>query len=117
MGGMWEFPGGKLEPGETVAECIKREIREELGIEIAVGDRLITIDYDYTQFRVTLTVHHCRHLSGVPQPIECEEFRWVSVDELHHYTFPQANIQIIDALRRLYPNSTIVLTDNSLTQS
>ncbi|AFZ14531.1 mutator MutT protein [Crinalium epipsammum PCC 9333] len=100
MGGLWEFPGGKVEPGETVEECIQREIEEELGIEIAVGDRLITIDHDYTKFRVTLTVHHCRHLTGEPQPIECDEIRWVNLEQLDHYTFPEANIQIINALRQ-----------------
>ncbi len=82
MGGMWEFPGGKVETGETIEECIQREILEELGIEIAVGDRLITIDHDYTKFRVTLTVHHCSHLTGEPQPIECDEIRWVNLEEL-----------------------------------
>ncbi|WP_017316958.1 8-oxo-dGTP diphosphatase MutT [Mastigocladopsis repens] len=99
MGGLWEFPGGKVEPGESVEECIKREIYEELAIEIAVGEHLITIDHTYTQLRVTLTVHNCRYLSGVPQPIECEEIRWVSLDELEQFAFPEANTQIIAALR------------------
>jgi A/G-specific adenine glycosylase len=98
LGGLWEFPGGKLEPGETIEECIKREILEELGIEIQVGDRLITVDHAYSHFRVTLNVHHCRHLSGDPQPIECDEIRWVTLDELHQYPFPKANVRIIEAL-------------------
>lgn len=101
MGGLWEFPGGKLEPGETVEECIKREIWEELGIVIEVGKHLITIEHDYTHLRVTLTVHHCQHLQGVPQPIESEEIRWVTLDEIDIYTFPQANGQIIAALKML----------------
>lgn len=99
MGGLWEFPGGKIEKGETVEECIKREINEELGILIEVGKHLITIDHTYTHLRVTLTVHHCRHLTGVPQPLECDEIRWVSLDELDRFAFPQANVQIITALR------------------
>jgi 8-oxo-dGTP diphosphatase len=99
MGGLWEFPGGKIEKGETVEECIKREINEELGILIEVGKHLITIDHTYTHLRVTLTVHHCRHLQGVPQPLECDEIRWVNLDELDRFAFPQANIQIIAALR------------------
>ncbi len=93
------FLGGKIEPGETVEECIKREIQEELGIEIEVGKHLITIDHTYTHLRVTLTVHHCRHLAGSPQPIECEQVRWVSLDELEQFEFPQANTRIIAALR------------------
>ncbi|MBD1925237.1 8-oxo-dGTP diphosphatase MutT [Trichocoleus sp. FACHB-90] len=100
MGGLWEFPGGKIEPGETVVECIKREIKEELGIEIEVGDRLIVIDYTYSKFSITLNVHHCQHLTGIPQPIESEEVRWVTLDQLDQYPFPAANIQIINALRK-----------------
>ncbi|MEO1147025.1 MAG: A/G-specific adenine glycosylase [Cyanobacteria bacterium J06638_22] len=100
LGGLWEFPGGKIEPGETVEDCIRREIKEELGIEVEVGDRLISLDHAYSHFRVTLNVHHCRHLSGEPQPIECDEIRWVSLDELDQYPFPAANVQIIDALKQ-----------------
>jgi len=100
LGGLWEFPGGKIELGETVEECIKREIQEELAIEIEVGDRLITIDHAYSHFRVTLNVHHCRHLIGVPQPLECDEIRWVTLDEIDQFPFPKANAQIIAALRQ-----------------
>jgi len=100
LGGLWEFPGGKVEPGETVPDCIQREINEELGIEISVGDRLITIDHAYSHFRVTLTVHHCRHLRGQPQPLACDEVRWVTLDEIDQYPFPKANVQIIAALRQ-----------------
>ena len=99
LGGMWEFPGGKIEPGETVEACVRREIQEELGIEVTVGDRLITVEHAYTHFRVTLYVHHCQYVSGEPRPIECDEIRWVSVDELDEYPFPKANTRIIEAIR------------------
>ena len=98
-GGFWEFPGGKIEPGETIEACIQREIMEELGIVVEVGDRLITIDHDYTKFTVRLYVHHCRHVSGEPQTIECDEIRWVTLDEIDQFNFPKANEQIIAALR------------------
>jgi 8-oxo-dGTP diphosphatase len=98
MGGLWEFPGGKIEGSETIPECIKREIKEELGIEIEVDGHLITVDHNYKNLHVTLTVHHCHHLSGIPQPLECAEICWVTVDELKKYSFPEGNIQIIDAL-------------------
>jgi 8-oxo-dGTP diphosphatase len=100
MGGLWEFPGGKIEPGETVIECIQREIKEELGINIEVGELLITIDHTYTHLKVTLIVHLCKHVGGIPQPIECDEVRWVNLDELSEYEFPQANTQIISALKQ-----------------
>ena len=99
LGGLWEFPGGKIEPGETVTDCIQREIREELGIEVIVGNKLIEIAHTYSNFQVTLYVYHCQHLQGEPQPLESDEVRWVTVDELNLYAFPEANQQIIDALK------------------
>ncbi len=99
LGGLWEFPGGKIEPGETVEACVRREIQEELGIDIAVGDLLCTVTHTYSHFKVTLNVHHCSHLSGDPQPIECDEVRWVSLEQIEEYPFPKANIQIIEALK------------------
>jgi mutator protein MutT len=100
MGGLWEFPGGKIEKNETIQECIKREIKEELGIEIEVEGHLITVDHSYDHLQVTLIVHHCRHLSGIPQPLESAEIRWVTVDELKQYPFPEGNTQIINALQK-----------------
>lgn len=101
LGGLWEFPGGKIEVGETIEDCIKREIKEELAIDIEVCDRLITIEHDYSHFSVKLIVHHCRHIGGVPQTVECEEIRWVTLDEIDQFSFPKANSQIIAALRKI----------------
>jgi A/G-specific adenine glycosylase len=106
LGGLWEFPGGKIEAGETVSDCIIREIREELGIEIAVGDHLITIDHAYSHFKVRLVVHHCQHLRGEPQAIECDAIRWVTLEEIDQYPFPKANTQIIEALRQFMRGSS-----------
>jgi A/G-specific adenine glycosylase len=100
LGGLWEFPGGKIEPEETVEDCIKREIKEELDIDIEVGEHLISINHAYTHFRITLHVHYCRHLSGEPQTLECDEIRWVTLDEIDQYPFPKANTKIIAALRQ-----------------
>jgi len=98
LGGLWEFPGGKIEAEETIPACIEREIQEELGITVEVGNHLITINHAYTHFRVTLHVHHCRYLEGEPQPIECEEVRWVKPEKLSEFPFPKANTRIIEAI-------------------
>jgi mutator protein MutT len=102
MGGLWEFPGGKIEAGETVADCIIREINEELGIEITVGEHLISIEHTYPTFHITLIVHNCEYISGTPQPIESDEIRWVEVSDLHQYEFPAANVAIINAIESIY---------------
>lgn len=99
LGGLWEFPGGKIEPGESVEDCIRRELQEELAIEVDVGDLLMTLDHAYTHFKVTLNVFHCRHVGGEPQPIECEEVRWVALADLDQFPFPKANGTIIAALQ------------------
>lgn len=100
MAGLWEFPGGKIEPSESVEACIYREITEELGVEVRVGEHLITITHDYRIFTVTLIVHYCQIIKGEPQPLECAEVRWVNLTEIDQYNFPEANYQIIAALRR-----------------
>jgi 8-oxo-dGTP diphosphatase len=101
MGGLWEFPGGKIEAGETVADCIIREINEELAIEIAIGAHLISIEHTYPTFQITLIVHNCEYISGTPQPIESDEIRWVEVGDLRQYEFPAANVEIINAIESI----------------
>ncbi|WP_019500967.1 8-oxo-dGTP diphosphatase MutT [Pseudanabaena sp. PCC 6802] len=98
----WEFPGGKVEAGEDIAACIRREIREELGIEIFVEDYLIAINHDYDEdLSVALIVHNCLHISGEPQPLECAEVRWVTLEELDRFQLPPANYEIVQALRKM----------------
>jgi A/G-specific adenine glycosylase len=106
LGGLWEFPGGKVEPNESIADCVRREIREELGIEIEVGEELIVVDHAYTHFKVSLHVHLCRHLSGEPQAIECDEVRWVTLEAIDQFPFPKANTTIIEALKKRFPPKT-----------
>ena len=98
MGGLWEFPGGKIESNETVEECIIREIKEELSLEIAVGKCLTVVNHTYSTFKITLFVHECRYLGGKPQPLASEEIRWVNLEEMNQYNFPEANREIIATL-------------------
>ena len=107
LAGYWEFPGGKIEPDEEVRACIKRELQEELAIEVEVGDHLITIDHEYETLKVSLIVHHCKLISGEPQAIACSEILWVTVDELDSYQLPAANYQIVEALKMRSPDPSI----------
>ncbi len=100
LGGMWEFPGGKQEPGEAIADTIARELREELAIEVAVEDELIRLDHSYGHKRLRFIVHICRHLTGEPQALASQQVRWVAPVELDAFSFPAANARIIAALRQ-----------------
>ena len=99
LGGLWEFPGGKQEPGETIEACITRELQEELAIEVTVGQELISVDHAYSHKRLRFVVHVCRWLSGEPKPLASQQVRWVLPDDLGNYAFPAANAKIIAALR------------------
>ena len=98
LGGLWEFPGGKQEPGEAIEDCIRRELREELAIEVEVGEELITVDHAYSHKKLRFVVHLCSWTSGEPQPLASQQVRWVSPDRLGDFAFPAANARIIDAL-------------------
>jgi len=104
LGGLWELPGGTREIGETLEECLVREIREELGIEVAVGVLMMSVRHAYTHFRVTIHVFHCHYLSGQPQALGCADWRWVWPDELGDFALPAADRRIIAALRGFVPH-------------
>ena len=98
LGGMWEFPGGKQEPGEPIEACIARELMEELGIEVSVGEGLITLDHAYSHKKLQFVVHLCDWCSGDPKPLASQQVRWVRPEQLKDYPFPAANGRIIEAL-------------------
>jgi len=100
LGGLWEFPGGKQEPGETLQECLVREIREELDIAIEVGARLVSVDHAYTHFSITLHAFEARHLRGTPRAIGCADWRWITPEELDDFAFPRTDRRIIEYLQQ-----------------
>ncbi len=98
LGGLWEFPGGKQEKGETIELTISRELREELGIEVEVCNQLIALDHSYSHRKLHISVYFCKLTSGEPQALASQEIRWVHPSKLSQYPFPAANSKIIEAL-------------------
>lgn len=99
QGGMWEFPGGKLDCGESPRVALARELGEELGIAVVAADPLITLRHDYPDRRVRLHVWRVTAFSGMPKGLEGQPIRWVKPDELPAYRFPAANRPIVTAAR------------------
>ncbi|MEN6409174.1 MAG: A/G-specific adenine glycosylase [Anaerolineaceae bacterium] len=94
LGGMWEFPGGKQEDGEDLPACLRREMREELGIEVSVGNLLGVYRHAYTHFRVTLHAFECRLITGEPRPLEASDLRWLLPEEMKAYPMGKIDRQI-----------------------
>jgi mutator protein MutT len=95
FGGYWEFPGGKCEAGETLHQCLARELSEELAIVARPVAQLTTIEHDYPQVRVRLHPFVCEHVSGEVQHLECQASCWIDPSKLTNYRFPPANESLI----------------------
>jgi A/G-specific adenine glycosylase len=98
LGGLWEFPGGKLQDGEDLQGCLRREIFEELGVEIEVGAQVGKYQHAYTHFRVTLFAYRCILLQGEPHPIQAADVRWVLPSDLPQYPMGKIDRQISQTL-------------------
>lgn len=98
--GGWEFPGGKTEPGETPQQALARELKEELAIDVEVGEFITTVEHDYPERHITMHCYFCEIVGGEPTLLEHEAARWLKVSELRSVEWLPADIAVVDALEK-----------------
>jgi mutator protein MutT len=98
LAGLWEFPGGKVEDGESLRSALQREIREELGIDVVVGDEFFTVEHEYSTKSVRLHFFNCTILRGEPQRLDVADLQWVETAALPDFEFPPADVELIRKL-------------------
>lgn len=98
LGGLWEFPGGKKEEGETIQHTVERELKEELGVEVHAYKEFMKLKHIYSHFSITMHAYNCTLISGKPSPKSSQEVRWVDILELEQFPFPKANKQLTEKL-------------------
>lgn len=99
---LWEFAGGKVEANETKEAALVRECREELGIAVAVGDIFMEVDHVYPDLTVHLTLFHATIAEGIPQKLEHTDIQWLTVEEIDHFAFCPADVDILKKLKEQY---------------
>ncbi len=98
----WEFPGGKVEPGETKEQALARECREELAVTLSVGEVFMEVIHEYPDLTVRLTLFHATIADGVPQKLEHNDIHWIGVDEIPNYDFCPADKEVLRRLQNEY---------------
>lgn len=99
---LWEFVGGKVEPGETKEQALIRECQEELAITLSVGDVFMDVVHKYPDITVHLTLFNATIAEGTPQKLEHNDIRWITPDEIHHYGFCPADEEILKKITKVY---------------
>jgi 8-oxo-dGTP diphosphatase len=99
LGGLWEFPGGKREPGESFEQCLERELIEELGIKVKIGALVEMITHDYPGKRVDLRFFRCDWIRNEPRPLGCAAIEWIAPRQLKDFEFPAADERILARLQ------------------
>lgn len=100
LGRKWEFPGGKVETGESETAALIRELREELDVAVEIVERLTPVEHRYPELSLRLIAFRCRLASGTPQAGAHEELRWIGIDEAANYDFPEADLPVLAEYRR-----------------
>ncbi len=101
LGGLWEFPGGTQESDESIEQCIARELKEEMGINVSVGAHVVTVHHAYSHFTMELHAHLCHVVRGRPRAIECADWKWVKPQNLRAYAMSRADQIILDEVEKL----------------
>jgi A/G-specific adenine glycosylase len=107
LGGLWEFPGGKVVNYESLEDALYREISEETGLKVSILTKLTTIQHTYSHFKITLTAFICSYTEGIATPRASDEVRWVKISELDQYPFPKANIKFLQMAKDYISNNSL----------
>lgn len=105
LGGLWEFPGGKVHENESLSQALIREITEETGIQVRILKELSTVKHAYSHFKITLTAFACEYINGIANPRESDEIRWISIHEIDGFPFPRANLKFLHNIKDYFNNS------------